>query len=270
MPERSRRRRAGRARLIGRRRSSTLADRLGTALKNGRLAAGLTQQELADEVGVTQGWVSEAERGLGASGSIETWASLAAGVGLQLAAFLELAPGATPPRDMEHLRRQQAAMELAGPGGWTARPEVTISTADGVQRFIDVLLERRHEIVVIEIVNLIADFGGDLRGLERKIAAVSQQRPGLPVRGLLIVRATHRNRVVIRELSAMIHARFPASPAAWLRALASGAPMPDADGFLWSESRSAGLRAPRLARGARPAPRQSRRPPRPERAGSGT
>ena len=44
-------------------------------------------------------------------------------VGHQLAAFLELTPGATPPRDVEHLRRQQLVIDTATAGGWRAVPE---------------------------------------------------------------------------------------------------------------------------------------------------
>src|SRR5437763_1926516 len=100
MAQRSRRRWAGRAQLVSRRRATAIAVRLGTALRAVRITAGLTQEQVGAEAGVSQGWISEAERGLGASGSVETWASLSAAVGMQLAAFLETAPGASPPRDI--------------------------------------------------------------------------------------------------------------------------------------------------------------------------
>ena len=69
---------------------------------------GITQQEAADAAGISQTRCSELERGLGANASLVTWAVAAAAVGEQLVGFLERAPGAAPPRDIEHLRRQAA------------------------------------------------------------------------------------------------------------------------------------------------------------------
>ena len=249
MPDRSRRTRAGRARLLGRRRGSAVAERLGAALRSGRLRAGLTQAALGTEVGVTQGWVSEAEHGLGASGSIETWAALAAGIGLQLAAFFELAPGASPPRDLQHLRRQQIVIDVARRGGWQGRPEFGIQAADGSQRFIDVLLERSTptaEILVVEVVDLLVDLGEDMRGLERKVVAVRSLFPGRRVAGLLIIRATNRNRSLVREFGSLLASRFTWGPQ-WLRALGDVAPLPAGDGVLWSASQTGALSAMRLA-----------------------
>ena len=269
MPERSRRKRAGRARLLGRRRASAIADRLGTALRAARLRAGLTQAAVAEEAGMTQGWVSEAERGQGASGSVETWASLAASVGLQLAAFFETAPGAAPPRDLQHLRRQKVAVEVSAPGGWSAHPEFQLRAADGSHRFVDVLLERTllaREVLVVEIVDLLADIGDDMRGLERKVDAVRELRPDARVAGLLIIRATNRNRAVVRELGALLGSRFSSGPA-WLRALKTNAPLPAGDGILWSASQSGELGSVRLAR---PAPQRLRRLPPRGTGGSGT
>ena len=214
----------------------------------------MTQAAVAAAAGVSQGWYSEAERGLGAKGSLETWASLAAALGRQLAAFLELAPGAAPPRDMEHLRRQQVVLESARPGGWTGRPEVSIRTADGVNRSIDVLLERpvRSEIAVVEVVDWIADLGDSMRGLERKTEAVSAGAPGATVRGLLVIRATARNRAVVAEFGPLLRARFPASSASWLKALTNpDQPMPDGDGLLWSAVHDGRLFEVRLRRGTR-------------------
>ena len=252
MPDRHRRR-AAPARIRGRRRASELADRLGTALRAARLQAGLTQRAVADLAGVSQGWLSEAERGLGAKGSVETWASLAAALGRQFAAFIELAPGATPPRDSEHLRRQQVVIETAAPGGWRGRPEVAIRTADGVNRSIDVVLERpdAREMAVVEVVDLLTDVGDALRGLERKVNAVRANSPGATVRGLLVVRATARNRALVAEFGALLRARFPGSGAAWLAALTDPSrPIPSGDGLIWSAVRDGRLFESRL--GAKP------------------
>ena len=204
---------------------------------------------------MSQSWYSQAERGLGAKGSLETWASLAAALARQLAAFLELTPGATPPRDAEHLLRQQVVIATAGPGAWAGRPEAAVRTDDGVSRSIDVLLERavRAEIAVVEVVDLLTDIGEALRGLERKVAAIRAASPGSTVRGLLVLRATARNRAVVAQFAPLLRARFPASSTSWLAALTNPArPMPDADGLLWSAVRDGRLFAVRLRPSAGP------------------
>ena len=112
---------------------------------------------------------------------------------------------------------------------------MTIVTADGVQRFIDVLLDRdaTNETLVVEVVDLFMDVGEDLRGLERKVQAVRVQRPGRRVGGLLIVRGTQRNRDLVREFRGLFRSRF-SSGRAWQKALREGAPLPPGDGILWS------------------------------------
>ena len=53
---------------------------------------------------------------------------------------------------------------------------------------------------------------------------------------LIVVRATRRNRALVREFSGLFRARFPATRRAWLAALGSeGVSMPDAAGFIWTD-----------------------------------
>jgi hypothetical protein len=181
--------------------------------------------------------------------SIETLAACCEAVGHRLAAFLELAPGATPPRDMEHLRRQQLVIDIAAGGSWRGMPEAAVPGDGPHPRSIDVLLRRpvRHEIAVVEIVDLLADVGDAVRNLEAKVAAIAVTEPGSRVSGLLLVRRTARNRQVVAELRSVFAARYPASSAAWLQALADpAAPMPDARGFAWTSVAGDRLIAARL------------------------
>jgi transcriptional regulator with XRE-family HTH domain len=189
MPNRTRRR-AGSARLDGRRRAAAVLRRIGVALKDCRLALHLTQAEAAHRAGVSQPFWSRLERGLVISISIETLASCAAAVGVQLAAFIEARPGADLPRDIEHLRRQELVISLARLGGWHARPEFGIDPGAAWSRSVDVLLVRgaQAEIAVVEIVDLLADAGSALRGLADKVAAVRRARsPSTRVAGLLVL-----------------------------------------------------------------------------------
>ena len=250
MTTRSRRRTLTAALRAGRERVAYLARRLGTALKEHRLAARLTQRQLGDRAGVSQREISRLEAGGGANASLETWAACAAGVGLQLAAFLELAAGADLPRDIEHLRRQNLVIVTATPGGWGADPEWLLPRDGPRPRSIDVFLTRpaRREAAVVEIWDLILDGGHAMRSLEAKVLAVREQLgEGWEVQGLLVVRATQRNRRLVRELGALFAARYPARSQAWLNALADPTqPMPTESGFAWTDVRGERLFAARL------------------------
>jgi transcriptional regulator with XRE-family HTH domain len=179
----------------------------------------MTQAQLAARAGVSQREVSRLERGRGAGTGVDVWAACGAAVDLQIAAFFEQAPAASLPRDIEHLRRQNLVVSVSVAGGWTAVPEARIDPGRW-SRSIDVLLERaiRREVAVIEIWDLLLDGGEAMRGLEGKVQAM-RERLGAEwaAQGLLVVRGTHRNRVLIRELGAPFAARYPSSSGAWLR-----------------------------------------------------
>jgi transcriptional regulator with XRE-family HTH domain len=204
------------------------------------VGAGWTQAQAADRAGVSQPFWSDLERGAATGTSLETLATVGAAAGMVLAAFLESSAGADLPRDIEHVRRQELVIRFAARGSWRAGPETAIDARAFRSRSVDVLLERAaaREIAVVEIEDLVTDVGGAFRGLADKVAAVVRERPGWRAAGLLIVRATHRNRALIDELRATFDARFPGSSSAWVRALAdSGTAMPLGDGVAWSSVR---------------------------------
>jgi hypothetical protein len=177
------------------------------------------------------------ERGLGQQASLETWASIAAATGHQLAAFIERVPGTTLPRDYEHLKRQQLVVTTARPGGWTATVEQGIDADWERPRSIDVVLTRaaRGEVAVVEVWNLVDDVGAAFRGLDAKVARMTRQH-GPATGGLMVIRGTRRNRALVRDFKALFRAQFPGSSAAWLAALtARDKPMPAAPGLLWTD-----------------------------------
>ncbi len=229
-----------------------MAARLGTALRDARKSVGMTQTQVADRAALSQTLISDLELGLGMSASIETWSMVAAAVGEQLVGFLEHAPGASLPRDIEHLRRQSSLISIAAPGGWRALPELRLDQDARWSRSVDVALVRQasHEAIVAEIWNWFEDVGAALRGLDGKLAALRDQLdPSVEwtIRGLFIVRDTRRNRQLVTELGPMFAARFPGNGRAWLRALTDpGQRLPDGDGLLWSDRAGTGLKASRL------------------------
>jgi transcriptional regulator with XRE-family HTH domain len=248
------RKRTGKEQAAGTARAAYLAKRMGIGLKERRLALRMTQKALGAKVGMSQPEVCRLERGAGATASLETWAACAATTGLQLAAFLELAAGADLPRDIEHLRRQNLVIEHATKGGWTSNPEWLLPGDGPRPRSIDVLLTRaiRREAAVVEIWDLILDGGHAMRSLEAKVQTVRERLgEGWHVDGLLVVRATQRNRRLISELGALFAARYPTSSPAWLWALAGpDQPMPTGSGFAWTDVSGERLFAARLGRRA--------------------
>lgn len=239
MPDRHRRR-AGTHRRRGRERAVQVARRIGVSLRHARVLAGLRQVDVAARAGISQPFYSRLERGLATSVSLETLAACGDALGHQLAAFVELVPGATPPRDVEHLRRQQLVVDTATTGGWRATPEAALPDDGPRPRSIDVLLQRprRRETAVVEIADYLADVGDAIRNLEAKVLAIASRESDGAVAGLLLVRRTRRNRQVVADLRSLLAARYPGPSAAWLRALRDpAAPMPRDAGFAWTSVR---------------------------------
>ena len=243
------RRRAGAAARRGRTRAEAVTRRIGFGLKDARLAQGLRQADVASGAGITQPYYSRIERGLELGAAIETLCACAAALNVQLAAFVEAMPGASLPRDIEHLRRQNLIVSTSAGGGWTGIPEASVDPGRW-SRSIDVLLRRdaRREAAVVEIWDLLLDGGEAMRGLASKVLALREQLGAeWRVQGLLVVRGTHRNRGLVRELRELFAARYPASSAEWLKALSDKAtPMPNAGGFAWTTVDGTKLAAARL------------------------
>jgi transcriptional regulator with XRE-family HTH domain len=244
------RHRATVAERLGSERAAYLARRFGIAVRDTRRALGLRQRDVAARAGITQPHLSRIERGIEPGAPLTTLAACAAAVDVQLTAFIEARPGASLPRDMDHLRRQRLIVELSARGAWHAQPEAILQEAGRPPRSIDVLLTRapRRECAVIEVWNLMPDVGDAMRGLESKVANVARiQTPDWRVAGLLVIRGTRRNRELVRQLAPLFRARYPAPSRAWLVALLDPeAPMPAESGVLWSSVSGDELIAARL------------------------
>jgi hypothetical protein len=112
------------------------------------------------------------------------------------------------------------------------------------------MLERaiQREIAVVEILDLITDAGATFRGHADKVLAIRREfGHEWRVAGLLVIRGTHRNRVLVRSFAAVMRARYPGPSHRWLAALRGPAmAMPSQDGFAWTGSRTPRLYAARL------------------------
>jgi hypothetical protein len=124
-------------------------------------------------------------------------------------------------------------------------------------RSIDVRLDRDRtsETAVVEIWDWFDDVGAAWRGLDAKVEAVRRDHAAgelmgsnrWRVSGLIVVRATRRNRALVREFAPLFRARFPASGRQWLGAVRSqSVTMPGAAGFVWTDVRGTRLYEARL------------------------
>jgi transcriptional regulator with XRE-family HTH domain len=226
-------------------RALVLEQKLGKMLLDRRTELRLSQQEASTRAGISQGGWSGLERG--ASATLHTWSRAAMAVETTLEAYLRLASAATSPRDAAHLRNQELVLRSAAPGRWRGLPEELIDREARTSRAVDVLLYRPlvrplpDEYALAEVYDWFADVGAALRDWQRRLAALERYAIArmtddtVPrVAGLWVVRATARNRALVRDHATLFHSRFGGSGRAWLEALGNAArPMPDAAAMVW-------------------------------------
>lgn len=217
-------------------------------LKDARVRRRLTQAAASEIAGLSPSTWSWLEVGRDGRGTLATWNRAARAVGSSLHAYLPEASAADQPRDAVHLRNQELIMRTAAAGGWRALPEAQIDREARTSRAADVLLERRsadavvREYALVEIWDWFDDVGGAQRNWDRRLDALERyaiarmvgDQPLPLVGGCWVVRATQRNRSLVKEHRHFFRARFPGSAGAWLTALTTrGASMPQTSALLW-------------------------------------
>ena len=191
------------------------------------------------------------ELGAATSMSLRSWSRVAHVLGADLHAYLAQRSAADAPRDSVHLRTQELVARTAERGAWRSIPEFAIDDAARGTRSLDLWLERQHvsgegvEVAVIEVMDWFDDVGARFRDWDRRLERARQlaiatrtverdHGPVLPrVSGCWVVRATTRNRELIREHATLFDARFPGSGRRWLDAFAGSAAMPPEPAIIW-------------------------------------
>jgi transcriptional regulator with XRE-family HTH domain len=223
------------------RRNREQTARLGGRIREARLRRHMTQQQLGERVGVSRSAVSAIERGFGGGNTLDTWQRLAVALDIRLNIdlgrdFLEA------PIDAGHLRIQELVLRLGRAAGYSGSFELATRPADPA-RSSDVGLrdDQRRRLTLVECWNTIGDVGAAARSSSRKIAeaeafatAVGGERPHR-VSGCWVVRATARNRELVRRYPEVFAARFPGSSLGWVRALTLGTDPPDQPGLVWCD-----------------------------------
>ena len=212
------------------RRAADQASKIGAEVKLGRATNGMTAQQVADRAGVS--WSTEARVELGdPSVGIDTLCAVTEAVGLDL--VLKAYEGRRPTlRDTGQLA---LAEQLCGRVHPSMRATIELLIGQHGEA-IDVALFGAEEIVATEVERLIVDLQDQYRRADRKrqaLAAMHQR----PVRLVLVVEDTARNRAAFERHADFIRSMLPAGSREILAALSNGRPL-GRDGLLWLRRRS--------------------------------
>lgn len=207
------------------RRAHAQVARFAEEIVRAQAALGLTDRNVARLARVSPGTVCRIRLG-SATVRVDTLCAVAASLGLDLAirAFIGREPGL---RDTCQLRVAEALCEIAHTS-W--RPELEVAAGEH-GRSADVVLFGPTEMIHAEIERLLVDFQLQLRSGKRKREALAAQH-SRPVRLVLVVQDTHRNRRVAVEHAGLLGRELPAGSREILRALRTGRPL-GRDGLLW-------------------------------------
>jgi transcriptional regulator with XRE-family HTH domain len=228
--------------------------RLGRELREGRAARRKTQAEIGRQVGLSQGTISRAERGLGGGLTLDAWQRIGVALGRPLrVAFQRDVLGDTA--DAGHLAMQELVLRLGRVAGYPGSFELATRPAEP-WRSADVGLrdDARRWLILVECWNTIGDVGAAARSSDRKraeaasLAIVRWGEAPAAVGVVWVVRATARNRALVARYPEVFAARFPGSSAGWVRALAQGSSPPAEPGLAWCDVGSTRLFAWRRPR----------------------
>jgi transcriptional regulator with XRE-family HTH domain len=243
-PAKPRRRRHRRSELAAEatRRNLEQLSKLGADAKASRLRQGWTQRELGGKVGLAHHTVGLVERGLGGNLSVDTWQRIGLALDRPLIVGLPRDPNEEP-ADVGHLRIQELVLRLGRATGRTTTFELPTRPSDPTASADVGLGDRRLRVLVLtECWNTIGDIGAAARSTTRKVAEAEQlavvrggEGQTWRVASVWVVRASRRNRDLVRRYPEVFAARFPGSSAAWVRSLTTGTEPPEAHGLVWCD-----------------------------------
>ncbi len=230
--------------------------RLGRELREGRAARRKTQVQIGTQVGLSQGAISRAERGLGGGLTLDAWQRIGVALRRPLSVgFQRDVTGETA--DAGHLAMQELVLRLGREAGYPGSFELATRPAEP-WRSADVGLrdDAHRRLILVECWNTIGDVGAAARSSDRKraeaasLAVVRWGEAPATVGVVWVVRATVRNRALVARYPEVFAARFPGSSTGWVQALYRGEQPPAAPGLVWSDLRSTRLFAWRRSRAA--------------------
>lgn len=240
-----RRIRRSEAALHGEALSAAIAATLGREARATRRRRRLTQQRLADAIGISRPRYAEIERGEGATAPLETWARIGAALGRPLAVSFSRDLEQPEPRDTGHLAAQELVLRLARSHRRDSSFELPTRPADPA-RSTDVGLRdhAQRTLILVEIWNRLDDLGAAARATDRKVAEAAAagafaggDDPPYRVAACWLLVDTAANRRLVTRYPEIVRTRLPGSSLRWAEALTNGIAPPVEPGVAWIDPR---------------------------------
>jgi len=226
--------------------SAAIAATLGREARATRRRRRVTQQNLADEIGISRSRYADIERGEGATAPLETWTRIGAALGRPLAVAFSRDIEPTEPRDAGHLAAQELVLGLARSHGRAASFELPTRPADPA-RSTDVGLrdDALRTLILVEIWNRHDDLGASARATDRKVVEASAvagfagaNSPPYRVASCWLLVDTAANRRLVARYPEILRSRFTGSSVRWVGALTEGTAPPVEPGVAWVDPRA--------------------------------
>jgi transcriptional regulator with XRE-family HTH domain len=227
----------------GRRLGAAIAASLGGQVRQARRRKGLTQEGLAERVGLHPTRISQIEAGSGTGVPLDVWCSLGVVLDQPFAATFSRELGAVRgPLDSGHLDLQELLLALARATGRTGGFELPTRPSDP-SRSVDVCVrDDRHRVLILEEAwNTFGDIGAAVRSTRRKL--VEAERLGLVLGGdrpfraaaVWVVRDSATNRAIIARYPGLFGSTFTGSSELWARSIRHGSVPPAGFGLVWAD-----------------------------------
>jgi transcriptional regulator with XRE-family HTH domain len=202
---------------------------MASELKLARLTLALSRRAIARRAGVARSTVERVEAAA-VNVEVETLVAIMAAAGLDLVLQAYVGTGLRL-RDSGQMTLVEQLRRLAAPY-W--RPQVEVAAGD-YGRSADVVFYGAEEILHFEVERRAITFEAQLRSAKRKRETLAA-KGDRPVRLVLVIEDTHRNREALVAHADLIRSQLPATSRDVLRSLRLGAPL-GRDGLLWLRRR---------------------------------
>jgi transcriptional regulator with XRE-family HTH domain len=185
---------------------------IGDQLRTARHLLGLTQQQVANALGISQSDVSRRERGRAPRLTGQALARHAAAVGLK--ASIKLWPVGGGVRDEAQARHVARFLARVG-AAWKVLLEAPIPIA-GDLRAVDILLSAGPTRIAVEVITRLADLQAQVRAAQLKARDIRATRL------VIVVAGTHANREALRAVRSTLVNSFELDARRVLNELAAG------------------------------------------------
>lgn len=211
------------------RRATRQMERIADEIRRARGKLGLSRRELARRSRVARSTLERIEDGR-VRVQLDRVFAVASAAGLDLVLNAYPAPGVRL-RDTGQMTIAEQIVRVAA-HAW--RPVLEARAGDKGHA-VDLLLVGQDELLDVEIERRIEDFQSQYRHARWKRDLLAEQHQA-PVRLILVIEDTRRNRAVVEPHLSLIRSQLPASPRAILTAVRTGRLL-GADGLLWLRRR---------------------------------